>query len=84
MQFTRNPDVRVPSAQVYGHQPHARVDQSARQEDPLAPRRCPAAVGRLGIERWQEAVTLADRSGLFVQVDASRAADEVRMAHAFC
>src|SRR5438270_160972 len=53
--------VRVPPAQIDGDEPNPSLDEPAGEEDALAPRRAAAAVGRFRIERWREAVALADR-----------------------
>src|SRR4051812_9967590 len=76
--------INIPPAQIHCHQANAGLDQAASQQDALAPRRGAAAVGRLGIEGRQEAVALADRLRLLVQVEGiAGGPGDVRMSQAF-
>src|SRR5439155_15743374 len=61
--------VRIPPAQIDGHQADAGFDEAAGQEDALTPSRRPAAVGRARIERRHEAVALADVHRLGIEIE---------------
>src|SRR5262249_47532759 len=62
-------DVRVPPAEIDGHQADAGLHQPPGEQDALTPGRGATAVGRLGVERRHEAVALADRGRLLVEVE---------------
>src|SRR5262249_1163583 len=59
----------VPPAQIDGHEPDAGLDQTSRQQDPLAPRRCAATIRCFWVKRRHVTVAFAQRFGLLIEVE---------------